>query len=271
MLPDPTQLRLITLTTTKRGITAVVATKAAVVPCPVCGHPATRRQSRSTRSVADVPWQGVPFHLELHVRRFFCDQSACSRHLFTERLPGLLAPAARRTRRLVAGLRAVGFACGGRAGARLLQVLGLPTGADTRVREMRRAPVPAARACSVVSVAEWCRRRGQTYGAILVDRERQRVVDLLPDREAATFAAWLQSQTQICVISRARGATCAEGATRGAAQAIQVADRFPIVKQRVEALQHVLGRDQAALRAVSGTGRLRHGPSPARRSWRRAR
>ncbi len=59
ILPDPTQLRLITLTTTNRGITAVVATKAAAVPCPGCGQLATRRHSRYTRSVADVPWHGV--------------------------------------------------------------------------------------------------------------------------------------------------------------------------------------------------------------------
>lgn len=257
ILPDPTQLRLIALTTTSRGITAVVATKAAVVPCPVCGHLATRRHSRYTRSVADVPWHGVPFHLELHVRRFFCEQSACPRHIFTERLPGLLAPYARRTQRLVAWLRAVGFALGGKAGARLLQVLGLPVGSDTLVREIRRAPVPAAPACSVVSVDDWCFLRGHRYGAILVDLERHRVVDLLPDREADTFAAWLQSQPQIRVISRDRGANFAEGATRGAPQAIQVADRFHILKNLVEALQQVLGREQAALRAaaraVSGT------------------
>lgn len=91
ILPDPTQLRLVMLTTTNRGITAVVATTAAVVPCPVCGHLATRRHSRYTRSVADVPWHGVPVHLELHVRRFFCDQSACPRHICTERLAGLVS------------------------------------------------------------------------------------------------------------------------------------------------------------------------------------
>ncbi len=141
-----------------------------------------------------------------------------------------------------------------------MPVLGLPTGSDTLVREIRRVPVPAALACSVVSVDDWCRRRGQTYGAILVDLARHQVVDLLPDREADTFAAWLQRQPQIRVISRDRGANFAEGATRGAPQAIQVADRFHILKNLVAALQHVLGREQAALRtaarAVSGTSQL---------------
>ncbi len=100
ILPDPAQLHLITLMTTAQGMTAVVETKASAVPCPVGGHLAIRRHSRYTRSVADMPWHGVPFHLEAHVRRFFCDHAACGRQIFTARLPGVLAPYARRTVRL---------------------------------------------------------------------------------------------------------------------------------------------------------------------------
>jgi transposase len=257
ILPDPAQLHLRQLRATDQGITALVSTTASAVPCPICRHLAARVHSRYTRSVADVPWHAVSFRLELHVRRFFCDRPDCPRRIFTERLPGVVAPYARRTQRLAAWVREVGFALGGKAGARLLSALGVLAGADTLLRAVRRAPLPAAPACSVVSVDDWCLRRGQTSGAILVDLERRRVVDLLPDREADTFAAWLQTQPQIRVISRDRGANFAEGATRGAPQAVQVADRFHILKNLVEALQHVLGREQAALRAaaqgVSGT------------------
>src|SRR5690242_15293959 len=91
ILPDPTQLQLISLTM-DQGITAVVETKAAAVPCPICGHLARRVHSRYTRSVADVPWHTVSFRLDLHVRRFFCDWLACPRRIFTERLPGVVAP-----------------------------------------------------------------------------------------------------------------------------------------------------------------------------------
>jgi hypothetical protein len=132
------------------------------------------------RAVADVHWHGVPFRLRLHVCRFFCDEQTCPRAIFTERLPGLVAPHARRTDRLEVWLRAVGFALGGEAGTRLLRVLGLaaarPASPDTLLRQVRRqTPVPTAPAPRVVGVDDWCFLRGRRYGAILVDLERHRL------------------------------------------------------------------------------------------------
>jgi hypothetical protein len=153
--------------------------------------------------------------LQLSARRFFCDQPSCTRSIFTERLPGVVAPYARRTVRLEEWLRALGFALGGEAGARLLCVFGFLASPDTLLRQIRRAPLPTRPAPRVVSVDDWCIRRGHTYGALLVDLERRRVVDLLPDREADTLATWLQTQPQVVVVSRDRGANFADGATRG--------------------------------------------------------
>ena len=60
--------------------------------------------------VADLPWAGWAVRLELHVRRFFCQNKACTRRIFTERLPGMVAPYARRTTRLTDLLTLIGFA-----------------------------------------------------------------------------------------------------------------------------------------------------------------
>lgn len=89
ILPDPEQLRLIHLMATTTEITAVVETSAVSVHCPCCNRLSRRVHSRYGRSVADVPWHGVPFRLRLHVRRFFCDEPTCPRTIFAERLPGL--------------------------------------------------------------------------------------------------------------------------------------------------------------------------------------
>jgi transposase len=123
--------------------------------------------------------------------------------------------------------------------------------ADTLLRQVRRTPMSAAPAPRVVGVDDWCFRRGRRYGAILVDLERHQVLDLLPDREADTLATWLQARPSIEVISRDRGASFAEGASRGAPQARQVADRFHVLKNLVEALQQVVGYEHEALRAAA--------------------
>ena|GEM_PF-1058845 len=252
ILPDPKRLQLVRLTATDGCITAVVETTRAAAECPICGSASTRAHSRYVRRVADLPWHGVGFRLQVHVRRFFCDHLSCARRIFTERLPGVVAPYGRRTARLEEWLeewlRELGFALGGEAGARLVRSLGLLASPDTLLRQIRRTPLPARPAPQVVSVDDWCRRRGHSYGALLVD--------LLPDREADTFVTWLQAQPQVAVVSRDRGANFAEGATRGAPQALEVADRFHVLKNLVEALQQVVGREQALLHAAAQVAQL---------------
>ena len=78
------------------------------------------------RHPADLPSFGREVRLTLRVRRFYCRDAACPRRTFAERLPGLIAPHARRTRRLGAAQGRVGVALGGEAGARLLSVLSMP-------------------------------------------------------------------------------------------------------------------------------------------------
>ncbi len=85
--------------------------------------------------------------------------------------------------------------------------------------------------------------------AILVDLERRRPVDLLPDREAGTLAAWLKAHTGVEIVTRDRSRAYAEGITDGAPQALQVADRFHILKNLSEALERLLTRQHQFVRA----------------------
>ncbi len=39
--------------------------------CPVCGRQSGRVHSRYSRHLSDLPWEGIPVRIELHVRRFF--------------------------------------------------------------------------------------------------------------------------------------------------------------------------------------------------------
>ena len=113
LLPDPTCLHLQLLDGSSTAITAVVTTTSEEAECPLCHRCSTRIHSRSVRRIADLPWMGCAVRLELHVRRFFCSNPECARLIFTQRLPTVVAPYARRTTRLTDLFTLIGFALGG--------------------------------------------------------------------------------------------------------------------------------------------------------------
>lgn len=219
--------------------------------CPLCHIQTTRVHSRYTRTLADLPWGTFAVRLQLRVRKFFCDNPACPRQIFTERLPTVAAPWARRTLRLAQRLLACGLALGGQAGARLAGRCQWRTSPDTWLRLVRAAPAPPAPAPQVIGVDEWAWRRGQRYGTILVNLEDHRVLDVLPERSAAAVAAWLTQYPTIAVVCRDRSALYAEGIHQGAPQAVQVVDRFHLVKNLREAVEAFLHDQRAALQAAA--------------------
>jgi transposase len=252
LLPDPEHLRLDSLVVASDGrtLTFLLASMQTTTCCPVCGTSTTRVHSRYTRTVLDLPWAGVLVQLRLRVHKFFCELPECPRTIFTERLPQVLAPRARRTHRLATAQQRIGLALGGAAGERLADEIAHPAGTDTLLAEVRQAPIPATPPATKIGIDDWAKRKGQSYATIVVDLESGQPIDLLPERSSECVAQWLQEHPGVEIISRDRGGVYAEGARQGAPNAVQVADRWHLLKNLGEAVLQVLQAHHAAIEAA---------------------
>src|SRR3989440_9277851 len=94
----------------------------------------------------------------------------------------------------------------------------------------------------VVGVDDWSWRRGKRFGSILVNLETHKIIDLLADREAESVQRWMAAHPEIEVVSRDRGGVYIDGATLGAPQATQVADRWHLLSNLGDAVEAFLIR-----------------------------
>ena len=211
--------------------------------CPVCHQPSYSLHRRYRRTIVDLPTGTFPVRIVLQSQIWNCKNSHCPKKRFAEQVPGLMQGYARRTPRLRSRLAHLGIEAGGEGTARLSVEMGIPWSADTVLREIRALPeIPRPVPC-ILGVDDWSFRKGRRYGTIWYDVEHHSPFDIMKDRSSESVQTWLKGHSASPrVVTRDSSMTYADGLTRGSPKTIQVADRFHILQNFVEALRRCITR-----------------------------
>jgi transposase len=114
----------------------------------------------------------------------------------------------------------------------------------------------------VLGIDDWAWKKGHRYGTILCDLEKRKVIDLLPDRDADTVAGWLRTHPGTEIVSRDRGGIYAEATRKALPRAVQVADRWHLLRNLSEALRHALTPHHRLFSEAARAGRIEEAPAP---------
>ncbi len=211
--------------------------------CPKCQTESRKIHSNYERYPTDLAWADREVIFNLKVKRFFCRNGGCRKRTFAEQFPGIVIPFGRRTNRVTEKQQRISVNTCARTAEQLLDYEQIGISDSTVNRILRELPEPEEKTIRVLGVDDWAKRKGQRYGTILVDLERGQIVDLLDDRTAETLAQWLKERSGVEIVSRDRSQTYAEAITKGAPGAVQVADRWHLLKNLSDAVFKILQQE----------------------------
>lgn len=220
--------------------------------CHKCGALLDKHHGSHHRMVQDLPILGKRVMLDMQIFDYECCSDTCMSFAAAETFDGFLSYNSRMTDRLedFACLLAIETSC--EASARIMRSMNIKISGDTIIRLLlKRYSKQTAETCgSVIGVDDFAFKKRHTYGTIIVDETTHKPVAVLDGRDGTTLKDWLKQNKHVTTVTRDRASAYAKAIEEILPDCIQIADRFHIHQNLMDAVNKVLGREVPASNAI---------------------
>lgn len=220
--------------------------------CRKCGETATHYHGTYTRTVQDLPILGKKVALEITSYEYHCENPQCEATSIVEDFDGFLSYYSRMTERCEDFICTLALETSCEGAARICKSMGIKISGDTIIRllikKYEQQPVPECGA--IIGVDDFAYKRRHSYCTIIVDEETHQPVAVLDGRDGKTLREWLKNNKHVKAVTRDRASAYAKVIAEELPNAMQIADRFHLHQNLLEAVRKSIGREIPATIAI---------------------
>lgn len=249
----PDDLKIISIENNTDAVIIHLKSKTHSSICPKCGKRIDCYHATHRRKVQDLPILGKRTMLMLSLYEFKCSNTECGNVSVTETFYGFLNHYDRMTERLADFVSCLAIETSCEGAARILNSLNVRISGDTVIRTLikRYGEQPAPQCGSSIGVDDFAFKKRHTYGTIIVDGKTHEPVAVLDGRDGKSLKEWLLQNKHVKTVTRDRASAYASAVKEILPDAMQIADRFHLHQNLLEAIRRILGRELPASIAVS--------------------
>lgn len=234
------------------SITIHMKSKTSKCKCPSCDEISHKLYATHHKKVQDLPILGKRVMLDIILYEFQCTNTECQSVSFTESYGDFLNDYCYMTNRLVDLVCTLALETSCESSARILNSMNVKISGDTVIRTLiKRFDRQETPVCgSVIGVDDFAFKKRHTYGTIIVDEETHKPVAILDGRDGATLKEWLKNNKQVKTVTRDRASAYAKAVEEILPDCMQIADRFHLHQNLMDAVNKILSREIPATTAI---------------------